>query len=64
MDWRDELANKLISIQKSDGSWVNTNNRWWEADPVLVTSYLSLIHIWAYSSLLAASRAIMHTAVL
>lgn len=38
-DWRYELMNKLITIQKTDGFWINDNNRWWENDPVLVTSY-------------------------
>ena len=38
-DWRYELMNKLVSLQKSDGFWINDNNRWWENDPVLVTSY-------------------------
>jgi len=38
-DWRYDLMNKLVSLQKSDGFWVNDNNRWWENDPVLVTSY-------------------------
>lgn len=42
IDWRDALARKLLSVQKSDGSWVNTNNRWWEADPILVTAYTVL----------------------
>ena len=38
-DWRYELLNKLVSLQKVDGFWINDNNRWWENDPVLVTSY-------------------------
>jgi squalene-hopene/tetraprenyl-beta-curcumene cyclase len=38
-DWRFELMNKLIGLQKTDGFWINDNNRWWENDPVLVTSY-------------------------
>ena len=38
-DWRHELMKKLVSLQKFEGFWVNENNRWWEGDPVLVTSY-------------------------
>lgn len=37
--WREALVKKIASLQKADGSWVNENNRWWENDPVLVTSY-------------------------
>ncbi|MDD4018389.1 MAG: terpene cyclase/mutase family protein [Kiritimatiellae bacterium] len=37
--WREEMVRKIISLQKPDGSWVNENNRWWENDPVLATSY-------------------------
>ena len=37
--WAVELAGKLVSSQRKDGSWVNEADRWWEADPVLVTSY-------------------------
>ena len=37
--WREDVARKVISLQKSDGSWMNDNNRWWENDPVLATSY-------------------------
>lgn len=40
--WRDELIKKVVSLQKVDGSWVNTNNRFWEGDPVLSTSYALL----------------------
>ena len=40
--WRDEVVRKVISLQKPDGSWVNENNRWWENDPVLATSYALL----------------------
>jgi squalene-hopene/tetraprenyl-beta-curcumene cyclase len=39
IDWRKEVAMKLINLQKADGSWANTNGRWWEKDPALVTSY-------------------------
>ena len=37
--WREEVLRKVIGLQKPDGSWVNDNNRWWENDPVLATSY-------------------------
>lgn len=39
VDWRKELAFKLINLQRPDGSWVNDNGRWWETDFVLVTAY-------------------------
>ena len=39
IDWRKEVAGRLIELQKPDGSWVNPETRWWESDPVLVTSY-------------------------
>lgn len=40
--WREELAVKLVALQKPDGSWANTNNRFWENDPVLATAYTVL----------------------
>lgn len=52
VNWREELAKKLVALQKTDpktghGYWVNTNNRFWESDPVLVTAYslLALAHL-------------------
>jgi squalene-hopene/tetraprenyl-beta-curcumene cyclase len=39
IDWRKDLALKLINLQQKDGSWVNDNARWWEKDAALVTSY-------------------------
>jgi len=39
VDWTNDLALKLVSIQNGDGSWVNDTARWMEKDPVLVTSY-------------------------
>lgn len=41
-DWKAELAAKLISLQKPDGSWANDNNRFWESDPILCTSFAML----------------------
>ncbi len=44
--WREELIRALISRQKIEpdgtGYWVNAEGRWWEADPILVTSYTLL----------------------
>ncbi len=47
IDWRKELCHKLLAIQKVDakegaGYWSNDTNRFWEADPVLVTAYTLL----------------------
>ncbi len=48
VDWRRQVAMRLINLQQKDGSWANTNGRWWEKDPNLVTAYavlsLELIH--------------------
>ncbi len=42
-DWRTELAGRLLSLQRPDGSWLNENSpRWWEGNPVLATSYAML----------------------
>jgi len=38
-NWRNELANQLISIQDAEGWWQNDVNRWWENNKVLVTAY-------------------------
>jgi squalene-hopene/tetraprenyl-beta-curcumene cyclase len=40
--WREEVAARLLRLQRENGSWVNPEPRWWEADPVLVTSYAVL----------------------
>jgi squalene-hopene/tetraprenyl-beta-curcumene cyclase len=39
INWREDLALKLINLQQGDGSWVNDNGRWWEKDPILDTAY-------------------------
>ena len=42
----NRVANMRLATEKNwkkpDGSWVNDNNRWWENDPVLATSYAML----------------------
>jgi squalene-hopene/tetraprenyl-beta-curcumene cyclase len=45
--WRPALVEKLVSLQRIDptsglGYWQNDNNRWWENDPNLTTSYTLL----------------------
>ncbi len=42
-DWRKDIAEKVLSLQQPDGSWVNKTDRWFESDPVLVTAYACLI---------------------
>lgn len=42
-NWKDELATKIISLQRPDGSWANDNNRFWEADPILCTSFALIV---------------------
>ena len=41
-DWKKELSTKIIALQREDGSWANENNRFWESDPVLCTSFALL----------------------
>jgi squalene-hopene/tetraprenyl-beta-curcumene cyclase len=39
-DWKRELSEKLLSLQREDGSWLNEKaDRWLEGNPVLATSY-------------------------
>ena len=47
-DWYREFAEKLISVQKPEGFWVNESSRWMEALPVLATSYAILSLDTAY----------------
>lgn len=40
IDWRADITQKLLNLQKGDGSWANSEGRWMESDPVLTTSYI------------------------
>lgn len=42
VNWRQDLAKRLLDLQNADGSWVNPTGRWWEKDPNLVTSYATI----------------------
>ncbi|SRR5579862_169043 len=41
-DWKADLTKELLKLQRPDGSWANSNGRWFEKDPALVTSYCVL----------------------
>ena len=51
IDWRHALAMHLINLQQTNGSWINTNGRWWENDPALVTAYAVMALEFLYSGL-------------
>lgn len=38
-DWRAEITQALAKRQQTNGSWLNTTDRWMEGNPVLVTGY-------------------------
>ena len=44
--WKAEIREKLKAMQQENGSWVNTDVRWLEGDPNLVTGYalMTLAH--------------------
>ena len=41
-DWRAELTSHLLSLQKENGSWVNSEKKWYEGDPNMATAYTLL----------------------
>ena len=56
-NWAVELAQKIISIQRKDGSWVNKyEERWYEGNPSLVTSYCILTLINCRAELAAQEK--------
>jgi squalene-hopene/tetraprenyl-beta-curcumene cyclase len=38
-DWANDLVDKLVALQKPDGSWANSNKRWFENNANLATCY-------------------------
>lgn len=42
VDWVRASVDQLLRLQTETGAWVNRNGRWWEDDPVIVTSYALL----------------------
>ena len=51
VNWREELATRLLSLQTADGCWQNDNGRWWEKDPVLTTAYSLIALEYLYRKL-------------
>lgn len=50
-DWRKDLGEKLLSVQRENGSWINDTGRWMESNPVLVTAYTVLALEQVYDSI-------------
>ncbi|MGC6418654.1 MAG: hypothetical protein ACON3Z_16135 [Bradymonadia bacterium] len=36
--WSGDLIERMLFLQKKDGSWVNSDKRYWEGNPILVTA--------------------------
>jgi squalene-hopene/tetraprenyl-beta-curcumene cyclase len=51
IDWKKELTLQLFNLQNGEGYWMNENGRWWEKDPVLVTSYVLIALEILYQSM-------------
>lgn len=41
-NWYEDLAKKLIKLQKTEGYWINEEDRWMESIPILTTCYALL----------------------
>ena len=41
-NWYEELARKLLELQRAEGHWVNEEDRWMESMPILTTTYAVL----------------------
>jgi len=50
-DWAVELTEKLVSMQREDGSWLNEADRWFEKVPELVTAYSIIALSYAHKAL-------------
>jgi len=50
-DWRRDVGDKILSLQQGDGSWKNTDGKWMESNPVLVTAYTILALEQVYHSI-------------
>ncbi len=48
-NWYEELARKILELQKPDGTWVNEEDRWMESMPLLATTYALLALSVGYS---------------
>lgn len=49
--WKAEIAAQLVSSQNDDGSWINSDNTFWEGDPSLVTAYALIVLKYALPTL-------------
>ncbi len=51
VDWRADLASKLLNLQQGDGSWANSAGRWMESDTTLTTAYMLMALARVHESL-------------